>query len=112
MTRDDDVHEPLLSQRPRRRSTFRLPSWAERPALQSIGYPLDRSASLNEVHPHHDDVEPVLPAAPVAAGQETRLHKPNWALSDQPPNAWAQFRHVWREEFAYVGPSPYAPIVV
>lgn len=59
-----------------------------------------RKASLNEVHPHHRDVEPILPAAPVAADQETRLHKPNWALSDAPPNIWAQIRHAWREELA------------
>lgn len=38
----------------------------------------------------------------MSAHQKTRLHKPNWAHSDRPPNAWAQFRHAWREEFAYV----------
>lgn len=59
-----------------------------------------RRASLNEVHPNYRDVEPILPAAPVAADHETRLHKPNWALSDAPPNLWAQIRHAWREEFA------------
>ncbi|CAH0057043.1 unnamed protein product [Clonostachys solani] len=89
----DDPSQPLLSQQRHRANTFRLPSW-------SIGAPLVKTASVNEVHPHHDEVEPVLPAAPVAAAHETRLHKPNWALSDEPPNAWAQFRHAWREEFA------------
>lgn len=59
-----------------------------------------RRASLSEVHPHPHETEPVLPAAPVAAHLETRLHKPNWALSDEPPNTWAQIRHAWREEFA------------
>lgn len=95
----DDPSQPLLSQQRRRASSFRLPSW-------SIGGPLVKTASVNEVHPHHDEVEPVLPAAPVAATHETRLHKPNWALSDEPPNAWAQFRHAWREEFACVAKSP------
>jgi aquaglyceroporin related protein, other eukaryote len=96
-TMDVTEHEPLLSRQPRRRSTFRLPSWSD---LPSMGTPLDRQASLNEVHPHLDDVEPILPSAPVAAYQETRLHKTNWALSDQPPNAWARFRHAWRDKFA------------
>lgn len=92
-----DPSQPLLPQSRRRTSTFRLPSIGS----QRLGSPLTvRRASLQEVHPHHDDVEPVLPAAPVAANHETRLHKPQWALSDRPPNTWAQIRHYWREEFA------------
>ncbi|OBR12631.1 MIP family channel protein [Colletotrichum higginsianum IMI 349063] len=94
-----DPSQPLLSQQRRRTSTFNfhLPSFSSHRRVSPLSV---RRASLQEVHPHHDDVEPVLPAAPVAAHQETRLHKPQWALSDRPPNTWAQIRHTWREEFA------------
>lgn len=59
------------------------------------------------MHPRHDEVEPVLPATAVPAEQETRLHNTNWAGSDEEPNTWAQIRHNWREEFAYVNLVPH-----
>ncbi|KAF9876771.1 MIP family channel protein [Colletotrichum karsti] len=94
---DPGEGEPLLGHQPRRTNTFQLPSFIGRRRVSPLAV---RRASLQEVHPHHEDVEPVLPAAPVPAHQETRLHKPQWALSDRPPNTWAQIRHYWREEFA------------
>ncbi|KAF4852755.1 putative membrane protein [Colletotrichum siamense] len=93
-----DPTQPLLANQRRRTSTFNfLPRFNGERRVSPLAV---RRASLQEVHPHHADVEPVLPAAPVAAHEETRLHKPQWALSDRPPNTWAQIRHYWREEFA------------
>ncbi|KAK1598165.1 MIP family channel protein [Colletotrichum navitas] len=94
-----DPSQPLLAQQRQRIGTFNfpMPSFGSHRRVSPLSI---RRASLQEVHPHHGDVEPVLPAAPVAAHHETRLHKAQWALSDRPPNTWAQIRHNWREEFA------------
>ncbi|KAF2725908.1 MIP family channel protein [Polychaeton citri CBS 116435] len=90
---NDDVNTPLLQQeRPRRRSTFASLS-------NSLGSSL-RRGTVREIHPHHTELEPVLPAAPVAADHSTKLHNTNWAHSDDEPNTWAHIRHAWREEFA------------
>ncbi|PWN53151.1 MIP family channel protein [Violaceomyces palustris] len=56
------------------------------------------SLSREEVHP--DTTEPLLPATAIHANESTRLHKTRWSKYDAEPNAWAKFRHVWREEFA------------
>lgn len=54
--------------------------------------------SLHDVHP--SDAQAELPAHALPAAQETRLHDPKWAQHAGPPNHWARFRHVWREELA------------
>ncbi|KAF6812949.1 MIP family channel protein [Colletotrichum plurivorum] len=92
-----DPRQPLLSSQPQRAMTFQLPSLQSHRRVSPLAI---RRASLQEVHPHPEDVEPVLPAAAVAPHEETRLHKPQWALSAGSPNAWAQLRHAWREELA------------
>ncbi|KAI7310044.1 hypothetical protein KC315_g12741 [Hortaea werneckii] len=104
MATGDDSTMPLLPQNnnstgERRRNSNVRSSWRSG-SRSSFASPRLRRSSTRDVHPRHDEVEPVLPATAVPAEQETRLHNTNWALSDEEPNTWAQIRHNWREEFA------------
>lgn len=105
MSNDMDA-TPLLvpSNSPPRRPSVRTSPNARR---LSIASPL-RRGSLNltgegltrdEVHDDGEAV-PMLPSAAVRPTDETKLHDPRWGAYAGDPNAWARFRHVWREEFA------------
>lgn len=69
--------------------------------------PLGRQGSINLIgegltreEVHGIDSDPLLPSAAVPAMEETKLHDPRWSALAGNPNAWARFRHIWREEFA------------
>jgi len=109
MATGDESTTPLLPQNntgERRRNSNVRSSWRSG-SRSSFASPRLRRSSTRDVHPRHDEVEPVLPATAVPAEQETRLHNTNWAGSDEEPNTWAQIRHNWREEFAYVNLVPH-----